>query len=217
MLLSKIVASWLRRMLAGVCGLFIWCAASVAADEMPSPLWKMLNIDPLLGAYLDSGCTINVSVSADDDKPVLNGNFRVLTADSKVVIDGTFHNNRLEGDMRTFGTGGVIIALERYKNGRLTGERIEWDEAGNVRIVTRYNDEGKKAGVERYFANGVVWMEIDWQGGTPSEIRYFKEGNQVERLRGQAMWNRLKANMDRSNQTDKESSKSEPHKPTKAR
>lgn len=201
MLLQRKTVNRLTRALLGTCAFFTLYVVSFATDAAPNPLWKSLKLDPLLGQYLDAGCVLVVSIGADGDKPVLNGSFRVLTPDNKVVIEGTFRNNRLEGDLKTFENSGAVSAIERYKNGRPTGERIEWDEAGNVSVVTRYSDEGKKTGVERYYTEGIIQMEIDWQNGTPSEIRCFKNGNPVERLHGQAMWDRLKANIERANKS----------------
>ena len=197
MLLSTREMSWLKSILIGVCGLCCWSSLSIFADEEPVSLWKTLKIDPLLGAYLEEGCTISVSINADGEKPLLNGNFRVISDEGNIVMEGTYNKNRFEGDLKVFGTSGALFALERYKNGRLAGERIEWDEAGDVRIVTPY-DDGEKTGIERYFANGIVQREIVWQKGTPSEIRLFRDGNQIGSLSGQAMWDHLKANMERA-------------------
>lgn len=195
MLLQRKPVKRLTRALLGTSAFLALFVTALATGAVPNSLWKSLKLDPLLGHYLDSGCVLMVSVGLDGDLPVLNGSFRVLTPDNKVVIEGTFRNNRLEGDLKTFGSSGTVSAIERYKNGRPTGERIEWDEAGNVSVVTPYSDEGKKTGVERFYTEGTLQMEIDWQNGTPSEIRSFKDGMAVERLRGQAMWDRLKAKM----------------------
>jgi hypothetical protein len=171
----------------------ICCIVCTAFGQPDGSTWAKLAIDPLLSAYLTEGCSLNCTIEAEGGKVVINGPFEIRMPDGTRVLAGTFVRDRFAGDLKYYNSDGSILALERYQNGKLSGDRMEWDETGRLRLLTRHDTEGKKTGTEIVWADGVIVAEIDWKQDRPVEKRRFEKGALVERIPGSELIERVRA------------------------
>ena len=171
---------------------------SSGSDIREMVLGETLSIDPLLSSYLEKGCTLKCSIQMQDGKPGIDGGFEIRNQEGRVIVEGLFLRDRFEGDLKTYAANGTLVALERYRNGVRSGDGIEWDSMGKLSLLTHYDIEGRKTGTERYFRDGIIAVEIDWEHGQPVEKRSFEGGKVIERLSGKEILRQLKSKIESS-------------------
>lgn len=197
---------------------FLFAARVACSGEMMErQVTQSLVIDPLLTAYLEEGCHIKSTIALEDGKPGISGGFQVLTREGEIVVEGTFSNGRFEGDLKVYSKGQIVV-LERHRNGKPTGDFIEWDVSGRLTHITHYDNDGRKTGTEVRYNHGVVTIEIDWEKGQPLESRRFENGEIVERVSGKELLDLLRAKAIKESMNrgeDKASGESDPKTPSK--
>jgi len=193
---------------------FLFTAGVACSGEpMGQEIFQSLVIDPIISAYLDQGYHIKPTIALEDGKPGISGGFQVLNREGKIVVEGTFSHGRFEGDLKVYSEGQIVF-LERHKNGKSTGDSIEWDKSGRLIRITRYDNNGQKTGTEVGYNDGVVIFEMDWAQGKPLETRRFESGKIVERVSGTELLDLMRARA-LMRARDLKESQAQPEEPSK--
>ncbi len=121
------------------------------------------------------------------EKGQMNGKNRIgkwVTYDRKtkeIIIEENYIKGKLEGNLKSFYTGGKILKIEEYKNGKKNGRTTMY--APNGKIVSRYGFvNGRKNGV--FIKNdkeGAIELEGKFTNGKPRGIwKYYTNGKIIK-------------------------------------
>jgi len=71
---------------------------------------------------------------------LLNGNYRVLSRENLLVVQGSFSNGLMDGVWKYWYSNGNIKKVETWKNGILKGFPVEYNQDGSLIQVEKGNE-----------------------------------------------------------------------------
>lgn len=96
-----------------------------------------------------------------DGQPVKEGPFALYRSGGTLMMQGSYHDGKQDGEWTTWYDNGQKNAIDHYKDGVQDGEHIGWYTNGKISAKGMYED-GKREGTwKRWDAQGFKnWEEV---------------------------------------------------------
>lgn len=128
--------------------------------------FKTVSDDVVLEAYLNNlgdgvykvkNISEQIEFSQYLKSGVANGLLTIEDHLNDMKIVGNVFNNNYEGTFYTYKlSSGSLISSEEYRNGNLNGEKITYDQNGNVQTKANYVNGSMNGNFYTYYSNGAV-------------------------------------------------------------
>ena len=175
-----------RLAIVGVLCLFVTCKC-LGVDfysTNTSPVFRPILLDEFLSTYGINGSNVVYTMRSSSQKTALDGPFEVFSAGGAKIAQGSFHDDKLQGELFLWHPNGKLSAQQHFENGNLTGIETYWD-TNSVKLRTTEWEDGNKNGLEIYWAkDGKMSQKIEWKLGRPISIEFFQEGVLQRQLTG---------------------------------
>ena len=132
---------------------FVACKAAPARISCPSGTQAM-------GALPPAGDEIWCQKMVDG-QPVKDGPFTLYRSGGTLMLRGSYHDGKQEGEWTMWYDNGQKASIDHYKDGVQDGEHIGWYTNGKISAQGMYKD-GKREGTwKRWDAQGFKnWEEV---------------------------------------------------------
>lgn len=118
------------------------------------------------------------------DGKIREGTWKYYDEEScKLILEETYHKDKLEGEKITYYDNGLVTEKANYKEGVLDGENIFWNENGNLIKALNYENGKLNGKAVFYTSSGQKMMEGYYKDDKESGIwKYYSDGKVVQEI-----------------------------------